>query len=389
MAFTRSEELNIIKSMNITVGSNWSQYCTGNEKINSIFTKADNGDGIVQQNELDIIFSKAEDVTSKIDFKNNTGYDIKVVNTNETTEYKIFNNNKPDEFKKYTVTFTNPKTGEKQTANLNFPVDYTEEDKNNIIKQLLENFNGNIMDLMCSETDNIYFFDDNLAYIKFAGYYRRQPGNESIGVKCSKSGIFGDKRQIKYEGTFVHELGHAKDSKESAYGTTTNRLCELSKKLGNSSGPHATANPQEMYAELFRAFHYVHEGVTKSIQNEFPFLLEKIGDDENKQKFINAINMSVLRGEEFDLEKILKEAGLETEVNNLIPEGKSVEEINKEAQKSLKKYLKNSLSRYSILSYFLNSAKKHPDTFGTEFAKVMEQISYDYNHPKDAKKRTV
>ena len=61
-------DTNQIKKLDIKIGSKWSEIKTGNVYINSIFKNADNGDGIVQENEFSIVLfllKKADSLIKK------------------------------------------------------------------------------------------------------------------------------------------------------------------------------------------------------------------------------------------------------------------------------------------------------------------------------------
>ena len=406
--------------INLITGHNWSdaKQSVYNDLISSIFDQVDDGDGIIQKEEVlllqklfdiadsknndgnisdeeceellekiknntvdiqkmkqDILneeknkFSNFKDITSDIMFKPASNYNITILQDVDSENTM---------FKTIAIKFKDPKTNFEQDITIKFEDGYYSNKKIcNIIKEILEKCNDNIIDLLCNETVELRFLSpkNSSRYISDNENYSRIGGRAKAAAKYTS-----DDEKIRVYTKFdinilVHELGHAKDigSNNASSLELFNAIKEQTKNNGRIDS-YAFVNNLELYAELFKYYYNVQNYVESKLTNNYSDIIN-IFSDEDKKKFIQAYSTMLMTGENKTISDILQETGLE-KYKNILRE-KINTKINIELPGGAKNYEMN-----SCLSKLQDLARQNPK-INELYQKVISEIANGYNNPRN------
>lgn len=410
--------------INLITGQNWSdaKQSVQNDLIASIFDQVDDGDDIIQKEEVlllrklfdiadsenndndisdkeckellekiknntidiqkmkqDVLdeennkFSNFEDITSNIMFKPASNYNITILQDvdPENSFYKTF-----------AIKFKDPKTNFEQDITIKFEDSYYSDKKiHNIIKEILEKCNNNVIDLLCNETEELRFLSpkNSSRYISDNVNYSRMGGHAKAAAKYTP-----DDEKIRVYTKFdinilVHELGHAKDfGSNNACGWELFDAIEEQTKYNGESKTYAFVNGAELYAELFKDYFNIQNHVESNLTKQYSDIIN-IFSDKDKKKFIQAYSTMLMTGENKTIGDILQETGMEKYKNNL---GEKINtKINIDIPGGAKNYEMN-----SRLSKLQKLARNNPK-INELYKNLISEIANGYNNPRNGKIR--
>lgn len=422
------------------IGEKWSEWKPKmkNDVIESIFSVIDNGDDIIQTEEVNLLrkllsiadnlikekandnlisdeegqklleqiknntinieelrkeaaeeakkepYPNAVDITQELNINNTNGYDIRIFKTNTQTGQMVMGHDKDTTYNTYLIKFKNPKSNTIEEIKIHFSAEFTEHAIAKMIKQLTEGNYCNVLDLMSQELNDVYVNPPkdrkkvdktkNKQYSEVQGSLK--PGGYYRADNDSIT-LFASSNNNLDLGTAIHELGHAKDHKVYYRGRVNQKLFDLITEIEpkKSNQNYFLTTVDELYAELFKNYAHLKHHISETLEQDYSNILNKLPPDA-KEKFLQEVVMSHITEDDMTLESILERAGLSEYKDNL------KEFLDNKINIKNTNYLE-ATSQYNKIKKY---AKKNPQIL-TEFHKTMREIAYDFNHPEKAVKR--
>lgn len=425
---------NSIAGFKFVVGQKWGfdNKNDGFDVYRSIFSMVDNGDGIIQEEEVSLLqrllsvadtlkpdgtkdnlidseeaellyyqlwekkidieklrnevksekefrFPNAEDITSQIDFKCRAGYDVQILKTNSSCNIHDEECSKIDStYNTYLIKFHDPKTNYDEELKLNFDSDFDEKKISKMISELLKKFDKNLIDTACNETNGLY--------ITPHGGITTNPDYDGINNFNGEYGGFysSDNETItlvmngKYDmHTVSHELGHAEDHNGYKYSKITQNLFDMITELvpEKVAVDYILTTTEEMYAEMYADYSELQSYMKDKVDKKYSEIVNLLPDDV-KDKFVQALTLSAFKREKLTLEELLNNAGL-AEYKSLFNSDMLQREIEETVPSGF-----GAKCHYNLIS---DIAKENPEIM-EEYFKVTEEIAKAYNNPRNGRK---
>ncbi len=389
----QKEEISLLRKLFSTVdgllSSNQEENANGtieDDEMSSLNEKIKSGEininklreEVEKEKDIKYKYPNFEDITPKFNSTTSgSNYKFQVFKTN--TQKCSTNTGGFVEYNSFVLKFQDPKTNSTQEINLHIDVATDDKSIDKIIKSILEQCDDTAVDLMCNELEDLYITSQKNNKQKRGGKTENY-GNLSHSTKAAafyhaedeSINIYNSGKAISLN-TFIHELGHAKDS--GSYNT--GKLFELINPHKSSDYKYFLTSAEEMYAEFFKSYSIVQKHVKQQVNEKYGDIISKLPENY-KQSFIQEVSVSLMTEENKTISSILDRVGL-SEYKKLF--GDKVEQNIELSIPSLSV----SYDLNQQLSYIRKSCKKNPEII-EYYNNFIRDIADAYNHPQNAKK---